>query len=400
MANLGALDRQKKGQKVWNRWAKEILAERSILEKSGQWFLAKDGEPENESTRQWMTAATTDFTGHEFYLAPNFKGFIFPYDVSFANCNFSNEECDPTFESVVFHGRATFFKARFRGGPRFENATFFGRAEFTEAEFGPSTTFTDAKFKDLVSFSRSKLRLISYFEGVTFAKGATLSGASMNGCRMQRMDLSNCRLVCTDLRRAEMDQTTHFGEASVEGCIIDRYSLECLNNYGGLSVGARMKMDIRDDFEMLNSQYSGFQQWIHLAAILSFLLPYFWFVTVNVINSELTNNPAFSIPLWQAIAQYIYNGGNDWKCGFSFHWSFWLFCGALFYNFIRIALLFKTKKLELIKETSGIPVYFNFREQGHHYLESMYWISKNGFPIYLIIVFINSGYFLTRSIPI
>ena len=77
---------------------------------------------------------------------------------------------------------------------------------------------------------------------------------------------------------ASFDRQTSFENAIVPGLSVDRYALECLANYGDLTVGARMTMKINDDVARLRAAYSGFWQWIHLAAVFGFLFPYAWFI--------------------------------------------------------------------------------------------------------------------------
>ncbi len=45
-------------------------------------------------------------------------------------------------------------------------------------------------------------------------------------------------------------------------------------NYGGLTQGDRMEMEIEDGVALLRASYSGFLQWLHLFALATFLFPY------------------------------------------------------------------------------------------------------------------------------
>ncbi len=101
--------------------------------------------------------------------------------------------------------------------------------------------------------------------------------------------------------------------AVVSGAKIDRYDLECLENYGGLTQGDRMEMEIEDGVALLRATYSGFLQWIHLFALATFLFPYAWFVTVQWSKAQFLAAPDDTwLPLWKALVWFIFNGGVDW----------------------------------------------------------------------------------------
>ncbi len=230
--------------------------------------------------------------------------------------------------------------------------------------------------------------------------GASLVGADFRRAALQGTSLRRADLYGADLRGALVNDDTKFAGATVEGCAIDRFTLECLGRgYGGLTNGQRMTMRIYDGVATLRATYSGFWQWVHITALVTFLFPYIWFVVWNWTTrasfapAEVENR----ITLWKALFRYIWNGGIQWQIGWQLHWSFFIFLLALAYNVLRFLLLYKTKQLELQQESSGVPAMFS--------LEGSWWGSA--FRAANVILWINFGvvilntfHFMTQTIPL
>lgn len=107
---------------------------------------------------------------------------------------------------------------------------------------------------------------------------ATLAGAWLNSVSLVKAnlvgaDLSSANLEIVDLRGAVLDHSTNFKGSITTGCIVDRYQLDQLTDYGDLSIDNRLSMTIKDGVAELRASYSGFWQWIHLMALLVFLFP-------------------------------------------------------------------------------------------------------------------------------
>lgn len=229
-------------------------------------------------------------------------------------------------------------------------------------------------------------------------KGADLFEANLSEAILDEADLSWAILVGTDLSGATLDSATKFHGSVTQDCTIERFQLEQLANYGGLTVGNRMTMNIIDGVARLRASYSGFWQWIHLTALALFVFPYVWFVVAQLTKAKfiLDQTDAY-IPLWKALLTFIYNGGINWQGGPAFHWSFVAFLYLTFYNILRAILLWKTKQLELQQESSGLPAIFS--------LEGSYWgkflkLATWLFFIYLAIALFNAGHFFTQQIPL
>ena len=320
-------------------------------------------------------------------------------EASFENTTFS---IDAHFDSVKFEGQTSFDDATFSRKARFDKSIFSRQVRFDKSTFsempGTHVNFMGAEFLNGTTFEHLNLR------GADFRncdlKGANFEGADLEGTLFEEADLAGANLL-----RVKFNSNTSFSRARVEDCKVDRYSLECLENRGRLTVGALMTMKIRDDVATLRSSYGGYLQWVHIAALVGFLFPYLWFVVIQWGKAQFLSKTSENfIPLWQALLQFIYGGGENWEQGFSFHWSFTAFGIALFYNILRAILFWKTKQLELTQESSGLPVMFSMDEQISGDFEinwrQLYVVSQYGIYLYLAAVILNLGHFFTREIPV
>ncbi len=318
------------------------------------------------------------------------------------------------FHRSLFHKRAVFAQSVFENTAQFNDTQFLAAPDFRDARCGWGTTFARANMA-----------------GADF-QNADLNYAKFDLAVLYSADFSHARLIRASLQGAELDYATKFTGAATEEMRIDRYALESLENYGGLTVGARMKMDIHDDVATLRSEYSGFLGAMHLLALIGFVFPYAWFVTVQWGRASFPGGAVeASIPLWEALLRFIYNGGQDWQAGWAFHPSFVLFCIALSYNAVRAILLKKTKELEMREATSGLPAPFSLQEALWRRKKSdeeeeqvreedrkqsfaawlvdgilgvrwllVYQISRIGFYVYLVVVLGNLIHFLTMRVPV
>lgn len=357
MADPNDIARLEKGKTQWNSWANDLLEIKT-----------------DANDPAWKSGASVDFSGHKFDGEAKFDDFIFP--------------CDANFEGTNFEGSALF-----------RNAVFVGKVSFARSRFYTVGSFNNAQFRNKANFSEVRANQKLIFDS------SILSDADFYAAKLARASFQNANLNSANLLAATLDRDTDLTHASVDGCKIDRYGLECLKDYGGLSVGALMKMKIRDDVAELRATYSGFWQWVHIAALIGFTFPYLWFVISQWSNAAfLSGTTDEFMPLWQAIARFIFNGGVGWEYGWQFHYSFLLFVGSLLYNLLRFSLLMKTKQLELAQVTRGVPTIFYMNEAkvlfGSCTWELLYNFSKYLFVVYLVIVLVNLMHFLTMKIPI
>ena len=143
---------------------------------------------------------------------------------------------------------------------------------------------------------------------------------------------------------------------------------------------------------------SGFMQWLHAAALIVFLAPYFGFVVRQSLYARFnppTNGSNISVA--EAVFRYVWNGGVNWQEGFSdWTWSFVFFLTAASYNILRGALLWKTKKLEIQQDASGLPAMFSLKDG---WCGWAYPLARWMFYVNLVVVLLNTMHFLGQRVP-
>lgn len=251
--------------------------------------------------------------------------------------------------------------------------------------------------------------------------GANLSKADLSGADLSRADLreanlseselckadlykvnlsgaklNKCSLYYTNLLSVKVNSETSFENIeNAKKCKIDRYTIACLGkNRGCLTDGDLMMMKIHDDVALLRSEFSGIWGAIHLFAIISFSIPYLWFLIEHRIKAsferDLNEN---SITLFTGLLRYIWNGGIGWQKGWNFEFiSFSTFIGFFIYNSLRASLLYKTKKLETEQNVSGLPALYSLDDSKRW--RNIYYVVKYGVVIYLVLVIVNVYHFL------
>lgn len=226
---------------------------------------------------------------------------------------------------------------------------------------------------------------------------AHLEGANLVDAHLQKAKLYKANLEESDLHGVIVDPQTNFQGATVVGCVIDRYTLESLDDYGGLSRADRMRMNIEDGLAKLRSSFSGFLQYLHVTALVVFVFPYVSFVLRHWTAAKFgLGDDEKTISLAEALLRYIVGGGAGWREGWSLSWAFGLFLLLLVYNFARAGLLWKTKKLELEQEARGLPVEFSLT--GFWY--GLYQVASIGFWVNVFVVFLHTAHFLWQRIPV
>ena len=357
---------------------------------------------------------TIDFSDLEFYRV-TFQGGSFTkalFDgARLIDCSMRGTELqEASFDNATigcdFNGAslkgATFLDARFvpRTEPDREGQrTSFKSAQLADARFKCALRYVDfrnAGFNANTNFEGCDLRhaTLDYCEGNANFKGANMRNASLKGSQ-----LSKAVLVEADLSDTDVDARTNFHLADVRSCKITRYTLACLNEFGGLTAGDRMDMDIVDDVATLRRSYTGVIQWIYLMSLALFLFPYAWFVgrhwAVARFSGAMTEN---TVALGEAIARFILSGGHAWESGWSLNvYAFALFLLTLLYNVLRGVLLWKTKALELEEQCSGLPAKFSLRVRPWG---SLYKAAQIGFWVNIIVIALHTWHFLGQRIPV
>jgi hypothetical protein len=198
---------------------------------------------------------------------------------------------------------------------------------------------------------------------------------------------------------ARVNAGTSLQRAKVSKMVIDRLTLDSLNNFGGLPKAEVYRMTVIDDVATLRSSFSGIMQWIHAIALILFLLPYVWFVAQQWAIAHWADSvPSPSIPLWEALLRYIVSGGHRWREGWNISTiPFAMFCLLLTYNLLRARLLVKTKSLEFEQEIRGLPSKFSFRSEPKW--GCAYKLSKILFYVNVAAVIVHTIWFMQIRVP-
>jgi uncharacterized protein YjbI with pentapeptide repeats len=272
------------------------------------------------------------------------------------------------------------------------------------------------RVKFLSSDERGTLLQTAKFNGASLigAKLADcdLQSANFTGAKLTRCDLSNsdlrdaqfehASLVECDLRGIQVSSHTSFLDLiDASGSTIDKYTLACLGKERGyLTDGNLMKMNIVDDVAMLRNQFGGYWTIFHLAAILIFVFPYVWFLLSRW--AEASFRPPIegqpTMALWEALLRFIVTGGHDWRHSWTPRCSLIVFLLFLFYNAARAALLWKTTKLKMQQDITGLPVEFSL--QSNSRWQDVYKFTVQGFWWAVVLAIVNTILFLTMRIPI
>ncbi len=306
----------------------------------------------------------------------------------------ANGDVRPDLSGADLRGIALFADV----GPAEDRRMNLNKVSLSKADLSDA----DLREADLMDADVSEANL----RGTDFSEAnlrrTDFSKADLRGADLRTAKLGNSILRWSDLRGAKFSSVTKLTGADVRGAKINRYDLECLDNYGGLTQGDRMEMEIEDGVALLRASYSGFLQWLHLFALVTFLFPYAWFVTVQWSKAQFLAAPNDTwLPLWKALSLFIFNGGVDWHLGPNMHWSFVAFVFLLAYNILRGVLLWKTKSLELQQDSSGLPVRFSLPKNNWSWpWGTLFHLAGWGFYFNLAVVVLNTGHFFTQKIPI
>lgn len=278
---------------------------------------------------------------------------------------------------------------------QFQNAKFHG-AHIVDSDFS-GCVFRRA------NFDRSRLSRVDL-------SGCDLTNSSLEASELVSVNFSRshlnaasfhrAKLVDCDLREVTVDQSTRLAEViSIQGCKIDRFTLEMLIGQGVLTAGQRMVMNIEDDVAKLRLSFGGFYRWLHAIAIITFVFPYVWFVILHHVLAQFGSEARPSIPLVEALARYIVSGGRTWSNG----WqpdigAISLFVLALVLNAVRFAMLWKTSVLEHQEQITTLPARWTLRS--HKWWNRCYQASRWAIWAFAILAVLHSLVFLWNPIPL
>lgn len=194
--------------------------------------------------------------------------------------------------------------------------------------------------------------------------GAILIKTNLNKAILIAADLSSCKCDFASLSDASLldvtvNQETQFNNLrSTRKCKIDRVTLASLRDYGGLTIGNRIKMDIVNDVAKLRQSFSGYLFWVHVACVMAFLYPYAAFLVKLWYQASFTEPVRESIAVGCAFLYFILSGGESWTSFSPQYLPLTSFVVFMFYNVLRAVLLWKTKQLETVEKTTELPADF------------------------------------------
>ncbi len=154
-----------------------------------------------------------NFQYAKFAEGANFRETIFNKGADFQETVFIKKA---DFANASFTEEANFRDANFTGDADFENAAFFGDAYFWKVRFNRGVNFSDAHFTGKVGFNGASFSGRTLFD---FSNGISVSTQIFSGVEVdfryviiepldaitfRDADLKKCRLVGTDLRKAEL----------------------------------------------------------------------------------------------------------------------------------------------------------------------------------------------------
>ena len=316
---------------------------------------------------------------------------------------------------VKFSSKETLCDVDFRdanlGGADLSDCHFlscnFDRAVFSEFTVMQGSVFemcgfSDAKFVDAifknVSFRGGSLDLHQY--------KTDFSGASMRGVDVINIKWNEASFKGADCRGATIYRCC-FSGCDFSDTKVDKFTLETLRDQG-VSKSDELVMMVEDDLARLRIHFSGVWTMLHLFSLLLFLSPYMWLVIRLWPDASFSHlGEATYIPLWKALALYIYNGGQAVAAGiYVVHYTFYIFCFLLLMNGIRAALVIKTKSLEHVSEVSGQPSRFSFSDtifsiRGWVVTWGVF-VRVNGILLFINVVFssYNFIYFMGQYVPL
>ena len=148
--------------------------------------------PEGANFRETTFNKGADFLETVFIKKADFANASFTEEAQFRDANFIE---DADFENTYFFGDAYFWKVRFNRGVNFSSAHFTGKVYFNLAKFSGRTLFD---FSNEISGVSTQI-----FSGVEVDFRYVII-EPLDALTFRDADLKKCRLVGTDLRKAEL----------------------------------------------------------------------------------------------------------------------------------------------------------------------------------------------------
>jgi uncharacterized protein YjbI with pentapeptide repeats len=233
-----------------------------------------------------------------------------------------------------------------------------------------------------------------------------LIGANMSGASLHNADLGRADLTGADVSGARVDSNTSFRNLkSILRLKVDRSTVEYMFPDAATRGPKMMDMEVIDDLATLRGAFGGPVGFIYWLGLIAFLIPPLWFVCSQAVAAQTklelasfvrqnpglghwvpaagSQSPAISKPpqtimLGTALLRFLWNGGIDWRNGWSLHYTFFLFCTGAVYRLASLSLLFDAMQRINEQTIRGTPAKFSFSMP---FKVRVFWIPRWTIPL-------------------
>lgn len=406
-----------------------------IGEMNEGWFVVKNKEYEKGEIdlerldpNSKIRFENCKFNGINFKTAHTGNGKSFEGEIAFLNC--------------IMHNCTKFIEMKIS----FEKSTSIEKCKFERCEIQGriSKPFpgedTDKRRKMLFGTDNSSLLKVNsndrpMLDSVEFddcdcllhIHGVWVVGCKWNSCNISPFgfgtsDFSECRFwnchffhnasnacfVSCLFKKCDFSTVTFSRNVVMFECgffetvISKRALLSSKEERAGISKSEYINVSVYDELSNLKKQYSGFQRWMHMAAVAVVFFPYLFFTVNKLMQHAFIKDPEQSEVFIIQLSRYLWNRGNEG--------SFWLtnllsvtaFFLTMVYAIVRLILLRKTLEIELEEKIKEAPVNFSLGDKfaGSFTWQHVYSLSNWLFWVSIGSAVIHTVIFLFTSMPI
>jgi uncharacterized protein YjbI with pentapeptide repeats len=208
--------------------------------------------------------------------------------------------------------------------------------------------------------------------------------------------------------KADFTSSVRFLRCRFKKTEISRLDFSAIHEAGGLSTRELKQLDLKHDLESLRKQFGGFLALVHGVLVLAFCSPYVAFICGRLLAHNAATLQALSgiaadavvsrSPLITQLLFYGLSGGKT-NAALTIDWiSTISIAFFVFYNSVRVYLLFLTKKLEHEEFVSGMPSDFSFYNRPGIF--AVFSLSQHLFYISIVASVWNLWVFFRREVPL
>ena len=244
-----------------------------------------------------------------------------------------------------------------------------------------------------------RMRRRGYFRSTEF-KQCNFEHAKIRAADFQKADLRTCDfsksdLVWSNLKDVYLGRETVFHKAILFRTIFNKTGIACLSKDSGLSSNTTKQMYIIDDLGVLKKNFSGINGLFHSVGFTVFILPYLLFLLSLLSYDKVARMLSVYHKLDGIVAlEYkpIYKSLYLFLC----EQGLWLVIFMIFYNVLRMYLVYQTKKYEEMEKINGYLLDFQFKDNRHmqigHYVVKLLWY------INIIVLSVHTYRFITSPV--